>query len=155
MNGEKVIAVAKREIGYMEFPFGSNKTKFGKWFGMDEKSWCGIFVSWCYAMAGFPLGNIGYLKGYAGCDTAYQHFKAKGELTTDPQRGDIFLVDWNNDGKFDHTGIFDCWIVKGSSFRTIEGNTSMNNDSNGEGVMDRVRYTTKKFVFIHPKVLDK
>jgi len=36
MNGEKVIAIAKREIGVTEVPFNTNKTKYGQWFGLDS-----------------------------------------------------------------------------------------------------------------------
>jgi len=153
MNGEKVIAIAKREIGVTEVPFNTNKTKYGQWFGLNGVAWCGIFVSWCYDKAGFPLGNIGFTKGFAGCQTAYDHFKKSGEITTNPQPGDIVLFDWNGDKRYDHVGIFVSWQKKGKSFNTIEGNTSMTNQSNGGCVMDRVRVIENNPIFIHPKVL--
>jgi len=153
MNGEKVIAIAKKEIGVTEVPFNSNKSKYGQWFGFDGVAWCGMFVSWCYFHAGFPLGNIGFLKGFAGCQTAFVHFTKKGEITTEPQIGDIVLFDWNCDKRYDHVGIFDSWIIKGKTFKTIEGNTSPTNASNGGCVMDMVRKMSNNPVFIHPKVL--
>ena len=73
-----VIEIAKKEIGYSETPKNTNKTKYGKWFGLDGVAWCGIFVSWCYAQAGKPLGKIGFLKGFAGCQTAVAYFKKNG-----------------------------------------------------------------------------
>lgn len=153
----KIVEIAKLEIGQTETPANSNKTKYGKWFGLDGVYWCGTFVSWVYFHAGFPLGNIGFLKGFAGCPTAYLHFKKKGEITTNPQPGDIVLFDWNGDGRFDHTGIFVKKIDE-RSFETIEGNTSLKNQSNGGTVMHRhgehPRYFGKGVVFIHPKVLD-
>lgn len=153
MNGEKVIAIAKREIGVTEVPFNTNKTKYGQWFGLNGVAWCGIFVSWCFDKAGFPLGNIGFSKGFAGCQTAYDHFKKSGEITTNPQPGDIVLFDWNGDKRYDHVGIFVSWKAKGQSFCTVEGNTSPTNASNGGCVMDMTRTMSNNQIFIHPKVL--
>ena len=73
----KIVEVAEKEIGYTENPPNSNKTKYGTWFGLPSLPWCGIFVSWVYAKAGQPLGNIGFLKGFAGCMTAVNYFKKK------------------------------------------------------------------------------
>ena len=55
----KIVTIASKEIGYSETPTNSNKTKYGKWFGLDGVAWCGMFVSWVYDKAGVPLGNIG------------------------------------------------------------------------------------------------
>ncbi len=52
----KIISVAENEIGYEEKPPNSNKTKYGKWFGLDGQPWCAMFVSWCYDKAGYPYG---------------------------------------------------------------------------------------------------
>lgn len=154
----KIVEVATAEIGQTEKPSNSNKTKYGKWFGFDGVAWCGIFVSWVYHQSGFPLGNIGFLKGFAGCQTAVAHFKKQGEITKTPKTGDIVFFDWNNDGRYDHTGIFVRQIDE-NTFETIEGNTSLKNDSNGGSVMKRVRNYQKNggsvnVVFVHPKILD-
>ena len=134
----KIVEVATKEIGTKESPKNSNKTKYGKWFGYDGVPWCAMFVSWCYAMAGEPLPAIGFKKGFAGCQTGYAFFKKNKWITTNPQSGDIVLFDWNGDGRYDHTGIFVKWIDK-IHFETIEGNTSLTNQSNGGEVMRRVR----------------
>ena len=99
------------------------------------------------------MGNIGFTKGFAGCQTAYDHFKKSGEITADPQHGDIVLFDWNGDKRYDHVGIFVSWESKGKIFNTVEGNTSPNNASNGGCVMDMVRKMSNNPIFIHPKVL--
>lgn len=152
MNGQKVVSIAEKEIGVEESPRNSNKTKYGKWFGFDGVAWCGMFVSWCYAQAGYSLGNIGYLKGFAGCQTAFAHFTKTKEITSKPVAGDIVLFDWNGDKRYDHTGIFVKWLDD-NRFEAIEGNTAVGNDSNGGKVMLRIR--NKKFaIFVHPKVLD-
>lgn len=149
---KKIVQIAEAEIGYTELPPNSNKTKFGKWFGFDGVAWCAIFVSWCYDKAGYPLGNIGYTKGYAGCQSGVAYFTKNKCITTTPVEGDIVFFDWNGDGRYDHTGIFVKWIDK-VTFETIEGNTSLTNQSNGGEVMRRKR-KLKGVLFAHPKVLN-
>lgn len=119
-NGSKVIEIATKEIGYTETPQNSNKTKFGSWFGCDGLAWCGMFVSWCYSQAGYQLENIGFSKGYAGCQTAVEHFKTTGQVTTTPVEGDIVFFDWNGDGRYDHTGLY-VKPLSATTFETIEG----------------------------------
>jgi hypothetical protein len=143
----EIIKIAEKEIGQGEKPLNSNKTKFGKWFGYDGVAWCGIFVSWCYAMAGFPLPKIGFSKGYAGCQTAVAYFKKNNQVTNTPKEGNIVFYDWNADGRYDHTGIFVKWIDR-DHFEAIEGNTAVGNDSNGGNVMRRKR-NKKNVIFVN------
>lgn len=134
----KIVEIAIKEIGQVEVPTNSNKTKYGKWFGFDGVAWCGMFVSWCYSAAGYPLPNIGFSKGFAGCQTAVAYFKKNNKITTKPISGDIVFFDWDKDGRYDHTGIFVKWL-NDNEFETIEGNTAVGNDSNGGQVMRRKR----------------
>jgi hypothetical protein len=135
----KVVAIAQNEVGQGEVPLNSNKTKYGKWFGWQGVPWCGIFVSWCYDQVGAPLGKIGFKKGFAGCQTAVAHYRKTNRVTTNPMPGNIVFFDWNGDGRFDHTGIFVKWLDVGKTFESVEGNTSLTNQSNGGQVMSRVR----------------
>lgn len=153
MKGQKVVDIAFAEVGTKESPANSNKTKFGKWFGYDGVAWCGVFCSWVYAHAGVQLPNIGFLKGFAGCQTAVAYFKKTKEVTKEPQVGDLVFYDWNADGRYDHVGIFNGWKKKDVEFFAIEGNTSLKNDSNGGTVMSRTRKNVN-VLFVHPKVLD-
>jgi len=148
---DKIIEIATKEIGTLEVPLNSNKTKYGKWFGFDGVAWCGMFVSWCYSQAGKQLPNIGFKKGFAGCQTAVAYFKAKGWITDKPVAGDIVFFDWNNDGRYDHTGLFVNWNINGT-FTSIEGNTSLTNNSNGGEVMKRNR-ANKNCIFVHPNII--
>ena len=143
----KIIEIAEKEIGYKETPDNSNMTKYGKWFGFDGVAWCAIFVSWVYEQAGISLKNIQYPKGIAGCQSAYLYFKKNNKITDNPEPGDIVLFYWNSDGSYDHAGIF-VKDISATKFESIEGNTSINNQSNGGEVMRRIR--NKKFaIFIH------
>lgn len=140
--------VAKAELGYSEFPFNTNKTKYGKWFGLDGVAWCGIFCSWVYAQAGWQLPKIGFSKGFAGCQTLGAYARDKKLFTDNPKTGDLVLFDWNSDGRYDHVGVF-IEPLAIELFKTVEGNTSLNNNSNGGTVMARSRsYQTAKFVNI-------
>lgn len=145
MDLSNVVKVAKQEVGYSESK--GNKTKYGEWFGLNGVAWCGIFVSWCYAKGGVKLPNIGFKRGFAGCQTAAEYFKANSMITISPIAGDIVLYDWQGDGRFDHTGIF-LKQIDTNTFAAIEGNTSTANQSNGGCVMVRNRHC-KNCIFVH------
>ena len=151
IDGNKIIECALKYEGLTENPPDSNKTIFGEWAKLNGVAWCGLFVSKCYFDAGFLLPKIGFkFPGFAGCQTAFQYFKEKGWITKTPVKGDIVLFDWNNDGRYDHTGIF-IEKISDTKFKSIEGNTSLNNDSNGGQVMQRVR-SYSVAIFIHPQI---
>lgn len=145
----KILEIAEKELGYVEE--NGNKTKYGKWFDLDGVKWCGIFVSWCYAMAGLELTKVQFLRGFAGCDYFYHYAKKKGWIVTDPKEGDIVLYDWNGDGRFDHTGLYHS-KYSNKKFNAIEGNTSLANQSNGGQVMKRLRIKNNGVVFVRPNI---
>lgn len=175
---KKIIDLARTYVGTTENPKNSNMTEFGKWFGFNGKPWCGIFVSFVCSHAGYPLGKIDYMKGFAGCPFALKHFTKAGDvvLTITPQTkvtpqllkilqpGDIFIVDWEGNNMPDHTGFY-LGDIDGQRFRTIEGNTGIPTstdakevaraNTNGGAVLERVdrKYSTPKTVwyFIRPK----
>jgi hypothetical protein len=139
MTKADILRIAAGEIGTEESPKNSNKTKYGKWARYDGVPWCGLFTSWCYEKAGFPLPRIGFrFNGFAGCQTAVAYFRKHNKIVQDPQPGDIVFYDWNKDGRHDHVGIFEGWIDN-NTFTAIEGNTAVGNDSNGGKVMRRNR----------------
>ena len=54
--GGRALAEALRHVGVKESPPGSNRTMFGRWYGVDGVPWCAIFVSYCFAVgAGVTL----------------------------------------------------------------------------------------------------
>lgn len=164
MNGQKVIHIAKLEVGVVESPANSNNVKYNTWIYDREVHdgdkpgakypWCAAFVSWIYDKAGFPLGNIGMPKGFVGCPYAMERIAKWGKIVTIPQAGDVVMYDWQGDGKFDHTGIFDSDLGKGL-FKAYEGNTAFGNDSNGGAVMLRADRKYKNAIFVRPNVLSK
>lgn len=139
----KAFNEALTHVGYTESPPGSNRNMFGRWYGYDGVPWCAEFVSYCYAKAG--SSNVKKLARWAY--TPYMVADARAgrnglAVTTKPQRGDIVLYDWDDDGVADHVGLFDEWVVEGSTFKSVEGNTSPTDSSNGGMV---VHYGTAGF----------
>ncbi|MEO8961739.1 MAG: peptidoglycan-binding protein [Ginsengibacter sp.] len=155
MSRQDIIKTAALENGTKESPANSNKTKYGLWYGLNGEKWCAIFVSWVYDHAGYPLGFIESSKGYQSCQGGYNFWKAKGQLTKDPQPGDIVLFDWDGNGHCDHTGIFESWVdFTKTNFFSWEGNTSVNDDSNGGVVMRRTRNRALVKSFASPGILN-
>ena len=145
---QKVLEVAKAEIGYLEKKSNSqldsktanagynNYTKYWRdvkpeWNG---SYWCAVWVTWVFQTALGKQRAKELLKHYpyvycptlAGLFTKY----------TTPQVGDIVIF-WKN-GAFAHTGIV--IAVNGKQFTTIEGNTSGASSvvDNGGGVCLKV-----------------
>ena len=58
-------------------------------------------------------------------------------VTGAPTPGDLVVYDWQRDGTYDHVGLVESG--NSSSWTAIEGNTSVDNNSNGGQVMRRQR----------------
>jgi len=154
---QNILNVAINKLGVKEDPPGSNRQEFGAWFGFNDAEWCGIFCSYCYSFGGHPLGILDFYKGFASVPFAYNHYKnlpnndGSLRITKNPLTSDLVLFDWNKDGSPDHVGLFEKWIDKDKgAFSTIEGNTSINNQSNGGEVMRRERSMYYVHSFINP-----
>ena len=147
--GEKALAEAVKHIGTKERPAGSNRSPFGKWFGADGVPWCAIFVSYCFAkgakymLAGGYKGAGCYANGCTYVPTVEAWLRATGmwKGRTTPLPGDIAIFNWDG-GVPDHIGIVEKYLG-GGKFDSIEGNTSLDNNSNGGEVMRRMRYLTQ------------
>lgn len=131
-NAEKVILIAKNEIGYLEKKSNSqlddktanagsgNYTKYWRDIKPDYQGqpWCAAFVSWCF-MKAFGLKTAKKLLKH----WPYVYCPTLGALFTrnaNPKVGDIVIFYHN--GTFTHTGLVTAVI--GDRFYTIEGNTS-------------------------------
>ena len=132
-----VIGLAVSTLGYKESPPGSNKSKYGAWYGADRQPWCASWVSWVFYHAGLPLPAT-TPKGFAYCPYGVHWFKEKGQFFNQPQVGDVVFFDWQKDGVSDHVGIVEK-VNKDGSITTLEGNTSSSNNSNGGEVQRRHR----------------
>jgi hypothetical protein len=141
--GLAALAEAKRWLGTKETPPNSNVAKpFGPWYNGYVGPWCAVFVSYCLEKAGFKHTDPGSAR-WAYCpymvnDARAQRNGLRAIPASAVEPGDIVLYDWDG-GVADHVGFFEEWIVRGSTFHAIEGNTAVGNDSNGGEVMRRVR----------------
>jgi hypothetical protein len=131
--------LAVDQLGVKESPPNSNNTPYNDWYGMDGP-WCAMFVSWCYEHAG-PSFSFAKGQSYAYVPYIVSDARAKRNglsLTSSPVAGDVVCFDWEGDGVHDHTGLFSRW-TGGGSFECIEGNTAVDNNSDGGEVMRRSR----------------
>lgn len=149
---EKIIEVAKGELGYLEKKSNSqldSKTgnagynNYVKYWSVKPEwngaYWCAAFVCWVFTEALGKERAKQLLKHYpyvycptlAGLFTKYSN----------PKVGDIVIF-WKN-GAFAHTGIV--IAVDGDKFTTIEGNTSGASTvvDNGGGVCQKTYYNSK------------
>ena len=136
MTAEKVLAIARGELGNTESPAGSNRTKYGKWFGLDGYAWCMMFVMWCFNQAG-ALRLLP--KRTASCGDLMRSAKAAGCWVTEDYRpGDVVIYDFPGGAATDHTGIIEKVTLTGVV--AIEGNTSQaGSQSNGGMVCRKTR----------------
>lgn len=136
MTAEKVLAIARGELGNTESPAGSNRTKYGKWFGLDGYAWCMMFVMWCFNQAG-ALRLLP--KRTASCGDLMRSAKAAGCWVTEDYRpGDVVIYDFPGGAATDHTGIIEKVTLTGVV--AIEGNTSQaGSQSNGGQVCRKNR----------------
>lgn len=154
--GEKALNSAITHLGTKESPANSNIVMFSKWYGLIG-AWCAMFVTYNYqAVAGSKAFNKNASR-WAYCPFMIADARAgrnglKEVSAANVRKGDVVLYDWQGDGTSDHVGIFEGWKdKKKTKFTAIEGNTSLNNDSNGGEVMRRER--TKNQVICFARVL--
>ena len=159
---DKVLAIAKAEVGYLEKKNGdarylydkranagyNNYTKYGKEMHevypsvMDyPAAWCDCFVDWCFYKAYGVTTAKSLLKGNFDDYTVasaqmYMNKKAYYKAPCVPKVGDqIFFK--NAQGGICHTGLV--YAVSDTTVYTIEGNTSSSQGviANGGGVFKK------------------
>jgi len=126
--GLKALAQARRFVGVVEQPPGSNRTPFGRWFGADGEPWCAIFLSYCFKVgAGIVLCGGAGGAGVSANGCAYVPTLERWLRETDqwldgaPAPGDIAVFNWDG-GPPDHAGIVERLLDEGR-FVSIEGNS--------------------------------
>lgn len=146
---QKMIDIARAEVGYCEKetydqlddPIANagdkNYTKYQRdlakvsYFNSSKKgvAWCAVFAAWPFYQA---FGKSAALKllcqpskgnAGAGCSSAMNYFKNKGQFHDKPEVGDLIFFESSSDpGESSHVGI----VYKTSllTVYTVEGNTS-------------------------------
>lgn len=135
-TAEKVLSIAREELGTKESPANSNKVKYNTWYYGREVSgsaypWCMAFVQWVFAQAGVPLP----IKT-ASCGALMNAAKKSGQwVTKDYRPGDVVIYDFPGGAATDHTGIVEAVLETGVT--AIEGNTSQTGSQNNGGQVCR------------------
>lgn len=147
MTADKILSIAKKEIGTTESPKGSNKCKYntdyyGRAVTGSAYPWCCAFVWWVFKQAGASKLFYGGVKT-AYCPTLLDYYKKKGQTVKSGYKaGDIVFFNFSGGSKAAHVGICTAW--DGTYITTIDGNTGTDNEANGGAVMLRKRH--KKYI---------
>ena len=158
MSMNKVLELARAELGYTENPPGSNRTKYWEAYApkMQGQPWCVAFLWWCFDKAGERMAFFGGGRT-ASCSMLLRWYREQG-LTVpveDVQAGDIVLLNFHGGKDPEHCGLVEFvlpggWVV---GIRTIEGNTSTSDgsQSNGGWVALKTRYPSQIVAVCRPQ----
>ena len=126
-----VLNIACGQLGVTESPAGSNRTKYGKWMGLDGQPWCMSFVQWCFSQVGVALP-----KRTGSCGDLMRAAQAAGcWVARDFQPGDVVIYDFSGKQKTtQHCGIVEIPLPD-YGVQAIEGNTSQGGGSQDNGGM--------------------
>lgn len=127
----KVLEFAITQIGNKESPFGSNRQKYGEWYGWNGVAWCDIFVSYCISHATGILWKEAYVPHTVFLARMGQNYLS---ITHNPEPGD--LVSYGDD---DHHIEFFEHDNGDNTFSAVGGNTGPTNFSNGGMVLRQDR----------------
>lgn len=159
MSLNKVIALARADLGYMESPPNSNRTKFGEAYGMNGQPWCVMAQWWWFWKAGESAAFFGGAKT-ASCGTLLRFYKENYQNV--PVReiaiGDLGFFNFSGGLAPEHCGLITHVERSGGSIlyvKSIEGNTyaegGSGDDSNGGCVAERTRYPRNIVGVARPK----
>jgi hypothetical protein len=123
--GQKLLQVAKGQLGYTERPSGY--TKYGDWYGkhVDKDAafktapWCDMFLAWAADKAGVQ----DWAGEFASTPDHASWFKQHHAWGHSPEPGAIVFFSWNGGkgiGDIEHVGIVES--VHGHTLHTIEAN---------------------------------
>jgi len=145
MTAELIIAFARGFIGLTESPAGSNNVIFnthyyGKAVSGSAYPWCAAYVWDIFRIAGASALYYGGNKT-ASCTTLMNWGKAHGlYVSSGYKAGDLIFYNWNGGTTTaDHVGICTVDYPGTGKITTVEGNTSVNDASNGGQVIEMAR----------------
>lgn len=131
------LTALRSEVGYLEHPPGSNKTKFAEEAGhMQGAPWCSTFLVAVARRVGLELASY---NPYT--PTMANQFKREGRWSTTPQVGDVAFWDFpDSKHRIQHVSVV--LSFNRTSIVDIGGNTSSDHhgsEDNGGGVFIRKR----------------
>ena len=153
MTAQKILDMARSQIGIKESPANSNNVKYntayyGRSVSGADYPWCCAFIWWLFYACN--ASNLFYGgKKTAYCPTVENYYRQQGKWYTSGKVGDLVLFDFSGKGLAGHIGIVEK-VNSDGSYTTIEGNTGSGNDANGGAVMRRTRYKSTIRGFARP-----
>ena len=140
MTADRILDIARGELGTVEFPPNSNRVKYNTaYYGREVSGsaypWCAAFVWWCFAQAG--AGSLYYDGGKTAYCPALMAYHRSQEVRGDYRPGDVIFFNFSGKSNAAHVGICESW--DGRRITTIDGNTGTGNEANGGAVMRRTR----------------
>lgn len=172
-TSDKVLKVAKAELGYLEKSAKAykknpdviykktegagydNYTKYGAWIGMTPAFWCAQFICWIFSEAyGKQVGKeILYGKYSSACETIRQNFISNKAYDRQPKVASLIFFEGTRHSGANHIGIVT--KVDSKYVYTIEGNTSSGSGviDNGGAVSEHAYNKTSSYIlgYGHPK----
>ncbi len=142
-TAERVLTYARAELGKTETPANSNRTPYGKWYGLDGQPWCMMFVMWVLHQAGVKIPHK-----TASCSDLLRWYQANRPacVVKVPEPGDIVLY------TFGHTGFVE--TAGPGTITAIEGNTSPDSggsQANGGMVCRKTRKQSLVKAYVRPE----
>lgn len=155
MSAERVIEIARAELGYSEYPPNSNNTTYGAIYGLQGQPWCVIFLWWVFRQAGESAAFFGGAKT-ASCGKLLRWYREQGQTVpvSEVQPGDIVILNFHGGTDTEHCGIVvETPVQNGKQvIYTIEGNTSRaGSQDNGGMVCEKTRYPSQIVGVCRPK----
>ena len=135
---ERVISIARQQLGRKEEPPKSNKTLYGELYRLNGQPWCVIFLWWCFVTAGLQTIFYGGQRT-ASCSQLLSWAESVGQ-TVQPQEarpGDVLFFNFDTGRSPEHCGL--CVERTGTIFQSIEGNTPLPEDEENDGVAQKSR----------------
>ena len=147
VRAQKILELARQELGTTELPAGSNRVKYNTDYYSREVSgssypWCCVFLWWLFRQAGAQeLFYDGKKTAY--CPALLSHYRLEQQTVAGPyEPGDIIFFNFSGGTGASHVGLLE--RDHGQTVTTIDGNTGSGDEANGGAVMRRTR--SKKYI---------
>ncbi|RYF19398.1 MAG: CHAP domain-containing protein [Flavobacteriales bacterium] len=131
-NRQQIIAISKSQIGVREISGKNDGIEVEKYLAYTGNKkgdpWCASFVSWVFGQAGYKQPKTAW---------SPELFSANKTAAL-PKPSMIFGIYFPKLKRIAHCGLVN--KVNGNWVYTIEGNTNVNGNREGDGVYQRIRH---------------
>lgn len=139
-TASQILTKARSYVGVAEKPNNDvifNTAYYGHAVNGSAYPWCCVFVWYVFKQIGASQLFYGGQKT-AYCPTLMSWFQSKGKLFNKPEVGDVVFFNFSGKKVANHVGIVS-EVLSGNRIKSIEGNTSSANQTNGGQVEEKIR----------------